>query len=160
MRMAGFLALLLVAAATRPPGAFADAVSDQKQAYKALGIDAGKKPALCNLLSTGEVESFLGKRVQAGESAGPVTGCAWRAADGTNDGILVIREARADWHPATSSAQYAKVAGIGEQAYTAYEPGLGYEAAALAANGVTLVQFSGKGSADAALKVLRIVIKR
>jgi hypothetical protein len=152
--------LLVVAAAVHPVRTQADALADQKKAYKALGINIPKQPALCHLLSIAEVEKYLGKRVQPGTSAGPVSGCAWRAADGSNDGLLVTRGARGDWYPATSSAQYAKVDGIGEKAYTAYETGLGYEASALAANGVTTVQFSGKGDAAAAVAVLRIVVKR
>jgi hypothetical protein len=158
--MRPFFAALAVIVAAYPHAGFADAVSDQKKAYKALGIDPGKKPPLCSLLSTSEVEGFLGKRVQPGDSAGPVSGCAWRAADGSNDGLLVTRDSRDNWYPATKSAQYTKVGGIGEQAYSAFEPGVGYEASALAANGVTSVQLSGKGSAADALKILRVVIKR
>jgi hypothetical protein len=152
--------LLVVGAAALPVRAQADAMADQKKAYKALGVKVPNEPALCRLLSIAEVEKYLGKRVQPGESAGPVSGCAWRAADGSNDGLLVTRGARGDWYPATSSAQYTKVDGVGEKAYTAYETGLGYEAGALAANGVTTVQFSGKGSAATALAVLRVVVKR
>jgi hypothetical protein len=149
--------LLCAAAAMHPVRSEADAMADQKKAYKALGATVPKEPALCNLLTLAEVEKYLGKRVQAGTSAGPVSGCAWRAADGSNDGLLVTRGARGDWYPPSGSK---KVEGIGEKAYTAYEAGIGYEAVALAANGVTNVQFSGKASAADALAVLRIAVKR
>jgi len=152
--------LFAVAVLAHPVRARADAVADQKKAYKALGIKVPNEPALCHLLSIAEVEKYLGKPVQPGTSAGPVSGCAWRAADGSNDGLLVTRGARGDWYPATSSAQYTNVDGIGEKAYTAYETGVGYEASALGANGVTTVQFSGKASAATAVAVLRIVVKR
>lgn len=138
----------------------ADAISDQKKAYNALGIHVGKKPSLCNLLSKAEVEKILGKPVREGTSAGSVSGCAWKAADGSNDGLLVTRERRDGWYPPTRSKSYKKVSGVGEQAYTNFEQGIGYEAMALSAKGVTGVQFSGKGSASAALDVLRIVLKR
>jgi hypothetical protein len=140
----------------------ADAVSDQKKAYNALGIDVSKnKPALCNLLTKAEVERFLGEPVREGTTAGPVvSGCAWHAANGSNDGLLVTRSARTAWYPPTYSKSYRKVAGIGDAAYTNFEDGLGYEAVARSAKGVTGVQFSGKGSAAAALGVLRIVVTR
>jgi hypothetical protein len=154
------LLFVVAAAAAYPVRVQADAMADQKKAYAALGSKIASGPALCHLLSRAEVEKYLGKRVQPGTSAGPVSGCAWRAADGSNDGLLVTRGARGDWYPATSSAQYAKVDGVGEKAYTAYETGVGYEASALAANGVTTVQFSGKASAATAVAVLRIVVKR
>jgi hypothetical protein len=141
----------------------ADAVSDQKKAFDALGISVGKKqPDMCYLASKGEVERYFGKPVHDGTSAGPVVaGCAWYAADGTNSGILVTRDARSAWHPETDWPQYKPVGGVGEKAYTAYQPGLGYEAGSLGAKGFTTVLFSGKtASAAAALAMLRVVMNR
>lgn len=155
------LSFLVIAVVAGSATVKADAVSDQKKAYKALGIDVSKnKPALCHLLSKGEVEKFLGEPVRDGTSAGPVvSGCAWHAANGSNDGLLVTRQSRNSWYPPTRSKYYKKISGLGEQAYTDYTP-IGYEATALSAKGVTSVQFSGKGSARAALDALRIVMKR
>jgi len=162
--MKGFITLsfLVIAMVAGAVAVKADAISDQKKAYKNLGIDVGKnQPALCHLLSKVEVERFIGKPVRDGTSAGPaVTGCAWHAADGSNDGVLVTRVPRDSWYPPTTSKSYKKVSGIGEQAYTNYMPGVGYEANALSAKGVTTVLLSGKGSAGTAVDALRIVIKR
>ena len=141
-------------------GVRADPVADQKKAYKAIGIKIPHPAAMCNLLTKSEVSKAIGKPVGDGESAGAAAGCAYRASDGSNDGVLVIRQARSGWYESTSANQYHAVTGVGEKAYTAYEPGLGYEANVLAANGVTNVQISGKGSADAALALARIAMKR
>jgi hypothetical protein len=162
MKLSITLALVVVAVAAGTVAVKADAVSDQKKAYKALGVNLDKhKPALCNLLSKAEVERFLGKPVHDGTSAGPVvTGCAWHATDGSNDGILVTRSARTNWYPPTTSKYYKKVSGIGDQAYTDFTPGLGYEAQARSAKGVTGVQISGKPGAQVAVDALRIAVKR
>ncbi len=72
-------ALLLIAAATLGSwaSANADAMSDQKKAYQALGKQVTSRPPLCKLLSKPEVERFVGAPVKDGGSAGPVDGCAW-----------------------------------------------------------------------------------
>jgi|GEM_PF-5728220 hypothetical protein len=161
MKIFATLSLLIAVLALTPVTAKAGPVSDQKKAYKAIGIDVGKnKPALCRLLSKSEVERVVGKPVRDGTSAGPViAGCAWHAADGSNDGLLVTRQSRDGWYPPATSKFYKKVSGIGEQAYSNYSE-VGYEAAALSAKGVTGVLISGKGTIKAAIDTLRIVLKR
>jgi hypothetical protein len=161
MKTFATLGFLIAAVAALTIAVDADAVSDQKKAYKALGIDVGKnKTALCRLLSNDEVQKFVGKPVKDGTSAGPViAGCAWHAADGSSDGMLVTRQARDGWYPPTTSKYYKKLGRIGEQAYSNYTEA-GYEANALSAKGVTGVLISGKGKGGAAIDALRIVIKR
>ena len=155
----GSLALLSFALFV-PAAVGADPVADQKKVYKALGLKIPHPPAMCNLLTKSEVSSAIGKPVGNGESAGAAAGCAYRATDGSNDGVLVIRQARSDWYESTHADQYHPVNGVGEKAYTAYEAGLGYEANVLSANGVTNVQISGKASAETALALAKIAMKR
>lgn len=160
MRLLSQRGLVLLALFALPSIACADAISDQKKAYEKLGIKLPHPPAMCSLLTKGEVARYLGKAVSDGESAGSVSGCAYRAADRSNDGVLVTRQARDAWYPPTKTSQYQSVSGVGEKAYTAFEPGLGFEAGVLASTGVTNVQFSGKGSAADALALARIAMKR
>lgn len=141
----------------------ADAMSDQKKAFQAMGIGIPKGIKMCNLLTTSEAAKALGKAVRAGVDAGPVSGCAFHAADGSNDGVLVIRNARSDWYPPTHdnySKDFRMVGGVGEKAYTVLQPGVGYEAAILNAKGITQVQMSGSGSASTALSLARIAMNR
>ena len=156
VRGTALLGFVIFAAA----GVGADPVANQKKADKPLGGNVHQPTAMCDLLTKSEVTRAIGKPVGDGESAGSVTGCAYRATDGSNDGVLIIRQARSDWYASTSANQYHAVGGVGEKAYTAYEPGIGYEANVLAPSGVTNVQISGKASAEAALALARIAMKR
>jgi hypothetical protein len=161
MKIVTTTAVLAIAVIAATALARADAVSDQKKAYKALGTDLSKnRPALCKLLSKSEVERFLGEPVHDGSSAGPVvSGCVWHAVSNASTGILVTRSQGGGWYPPTASRNYKNVRGIGQQAFTNSDE-VGYEASARDAKGVTYVLFSGKGNTRAALDALRIVMKR
>lgn len=157
------IALLALVALT-PAIARADAVSDQKKALKAMGMGIPKGVKMCQLLTPGEAGKFLGKPVRPGVDAGAADGCAFHAADGSNDGVLVMRGARGDWYPPSKPSSYTKefrmVNGVGEKAYTVLNLGVGYEAAVLSAKGITQVQMSGKAPADAALALVRMAMNR
>ena len=150
------LALLILV----PVIARADAVSDQKKAYEKMGIKIPHPPAMCNLVTASEASRAIGKAVKAGESAGPLSGCAYKAADGSNDGILVTRGDRSDWYPPTTAAGYRTISGLGEKAYVANEMSIGYEAAVMTAKGLTSVLVAGSKSPDAALALVRIAMSR
>ena len=153
--LAGLLASVIALSAV----AGADAVSDQKKVYKTLGIDLSKnKPALCHLLSKAEVERYLGEPVHDGTPTAVVSGCAWHAVGDASKGILVTRRS-GGWYPPTNSPNYKNVTGVGRQAFTNRDE-VGYEASARDAKGVTNVLMSGKGSAAAALSLLRLAMKR
>ena len=151
---------LLALVTFAPVAVSADAMSDQKKALQAMGYKIPHPPAMCNLVKQSEAAHYLGKPVKAGESAGIDSGCAYRAADGSNDGLLVVRHERGDWYPSKKNPQYRSVSGVGEQAYTSLEPSLGCEAGVLNARGTTIVQMSGKASADTALALARIAMNR
>lgn len=151
---------LVACLALVPVAANADAKSDQLKAYKKMGITIPHPPALCNLITKSEAARFLGTPVRDGESAGPLSGCAYRTLADANAGLLVTRGERGDWYPPKNSKRYANVQGIGERAYTDYTDGLGYEATALNAKGVTSIQMSGKGNASTAIGLLRIAMNR
>ncbi len=161
-RVSTLCALLFIGTIAGSAAVKADAVSDQKKIYKALGVDLSKnKPALCNLLSKAEVEQYLGKPVRDGTSAGPVvTGCAWVAADGSGDGILVTRDPGAITYPPTHSKSYKPLAGFGDKAYTNYDLS-GSTAEGHNAKGATevLIQRSGNNT-RAAVDALRAAMKR
>jgi hypothetical protein len=151
---------LVACLALIPVAANADAKSDQLKAFKKMGIGIPHPPALCNLITKSEAARFLGEPVRDGESAGPISGCAYRSIVDANAGVLVTRGERSDWYPPTNSKHYAPVQGIGEHAYTDYTDGLGYEATALNSKGVTSIQMSGKGNASRAIGMLRIAMNR
>jgi hypothetical protein len=131
------VALVVIAQLATSVAVNADAVADQKKAYQLMGKDLKNTPAMCKLLSKSEAERFLGQPMKNGESAGPVvTGCAYYAVDGSGNGLLVTRAERSSWHPETSMPQYKIAGGVGEQAYTFFFQGVGYEADGLSAKGV------------------------
>src|ERR1700736_5290809 len=144
MKMFAALAFLVITLTTVSAAVKADAVSDQKKAYKAHGIDKAmgidlnkNKPALCKLLTKADATRFLGKPVREGESAGPVlSGCAYHAADGSNDGILVSRDTPGYWPSPAQLKSYKAVAGVGDKAYT-YVDVSGSNASAKSSKGVT-----------------------
>jgi hypothetical protein len=143
-----------------PVAAHADAMSDQQKAYKMMGIHIPHPPAMCGLISKGEAARFLGTPVRDGESAGPLSGCAYHSVTDPNVGLLVTRDKRDSWYPPTNDKGYAAIHGVGERAYTMFNAGLGYEATALNAKGVTSIQLAGKGSASTAIGLLRIAMNR
>ena len=160
MKIVAALASLTIATVATAAAAHADAMSDQKKAYDALGIHIPHPPALCRLMSKAEVARFVGGPVKDGVSAGPVAGCAWYLADGSSDGLLVMRGPRGDMYPPTREPSYKKVGGVGERAYTVHTA-TGYEADAMTAKGITTVIMRAKGaSTDKALAALRVVMNR
>ena len=160
MKTIAALAFVTIATVAASTAANADAVSDQKKAYQALGIQIKNQPPLCKLMSKAEVERFVGGPVKDGVSAGPVAGCAWYMADGSSDGMLVTRSPRGEMYPPTTEPSYKKITGVGEKAYTVHTA-VGYQADAMNAKGITSVVMRAKGaSTDKALAVLRMVMNR
>ncbi len=155
-RALALLALLTLA----PAVANADAMSDQKKAFDKMGIKVPHPPAMCDLLTAGEVTRSIGKPVKPGESAGSISGCAYKAADGSNDGVLVSRGSRDAWYPPAKEPTYRTVGGLGEKAYVANEMSIGYEAVVLSAKGITQVLVAGSKSPDKALALVRIAMNR
>ncbi len=121
------IAFLVLTIAMAPLAARADAVSDQKKAFKAAGYHGydeilNRKPNSdrCKLLSKSEAEHFLGKPVGKIEPDAITSGCAYHAADGSGDGLLVSRDPnRSSWYP---TSQDRAVSGVGEKAYTNTAP--------------------------------------
>jgi hypothetical protein len=160
MKFTATVSAVLVSMIAASAAAGADAVSDQKKAYKTLGLDPGKnKPGFCKLLSKAEVERFLGEPVHDGTSPPVVTGCVWHTVSDASKGLLVTRSTGGGWYPPTASKSYKNVTGIGRQAFSNVNE-LGYEASARDAKAVTYVLLSGKGNVATALSVLRLVMKR
>ncbi len=158
MKTLATLALATLATVAAPAAANADAMSDQKKAYDAIGIKVPGTPPLCKIMSKAEVERFLGGPVKDGVS-GPMGGCAWYLVKSSSDGMFVMRDKRAPLsHP--SDPSYKKVTGVGEQAYTVHAA-YGYEADGLNAKGVTIViMHADNASAAKALAVLRVAMSR
>ena len=162
MKTLATLALVTLAVVAMSTAAKADAVSDQKKAYQALGIKIKPGAKLCKLLTKSEVERLVGGPVKDGAQPGPADGCYWAAA-GPNPGLLVTREPGThlqDYSRFPQFSQYKKINGVGMQAFTIHSAS-GDQADGLNAKGVTSVIVSGNGaSAAKALAVLRIVINR
>jgi hypothetical protein len=158
MKTLATLALATFATVAASAAANADAMSDQKKAYNAIGIKVHGTPPLCKLMSKAEVERFLGGPVKDGVS-GPMGGCAWYLVKSPSDGMFVMRNPRAPLdHP--SDPSYRKVTGVGEQAYTVHAA-YGYEADALNAKGVTsVIMHTDTANAAKALAVLRVAMNR
>jgi hypothetical protein len=158
------LALVVLTSAV----AHADAISDQKKAYKAMGVPIPDKsaPPMCNLLTKDEAARYLGKPVGDCGSAGPNPGCGYGAVDGSKAGILVTRTPRSDWDLKyiQGDKHYRAVHDLGEQAYTMEETvgdhRVGYSAGVLGPNGVTEVTLVGQYDESTALAVVRLVMKR
>jgi hypothetical protein len=136
--------------------ASADAMTDYLNQLKKGA--ANKDPKLCRFLTKDEVARYLGEPVQSGTPGG--SGCIWFAVKGS-DQVTVTRVAGRDTVTTPKNLrQYQAVSGVGERAFTAYNPRLGYWAQAYSGGNTTNVYVEGGGKAAAALALLKIAIQR
>lgn len=133
-----------------------DAMTDYfKQLQKGA---VNKDPKQCRFLTKDEVARYLGEPVGAGSPNG--TGCIWSALKGS-DQVTVTRAAGRDTVTTPKNLrQYKAVSGVGERAFTAYNPMLGYWAQGYNGRGTTNVYVLGRDKAAAALALLKLAIQR
>ncbi len=164
-----FIALVLVAGvAGHASQVKADAMSDQKKVYKALGGKTEIGPGKCTIFTKSDAERFFKAPVVHVETEMDKTDCAWGLAKNPSAGVLVSRASRSAWYPPrpgdTATSQIHHVTGVGENAYTSYmNAGAGgiYSAGVLTSKGVTSVALNEKaGNAATALAIARMVMNR
>jgi hypothetical protein len=159
------IALVLVAGVAGHAGQVkADAISDQKKVYKALGAEIQPETEKCTIFTKSDAERVLGGPVVHLETDMVKSACAYGRANDHTVGLTVDRGPRSNWTiPKTNSSYYNQVhhvKGVGQDAYTLYNNGLGYEADVLTPKGVITVNLSGVGNASTALSVARMVMNR
>lgn len=163
------IALVLVAAvAGHASQVKADAISDQKKAYKALGVKIQPQTEKCTIFTKSDAERVFGAPVVHVETEMDKTDCAYGLAKNPSAGVNVSRGPRSDWYPprsgTTGVSQIHHVTGVGENAYTYYaNAGAGglYTADVLTSKGVTSVVLAeGAGNAATALTIARMVMNR
>ena len=146
----------------------ADAMADQKAAFKKMGIKFEKKANKCTFFRQADAERALHGPVVFLPNEVDPTICAWGLARDSSIGVNVSREPRSSWYPPkpgdAATSQVRHVAGVGENAYTAYMnagPGGVYSAVVLTPKGVTDVELTEKaGNAATALAIARSVMNR
>ena len=162
-------ALVFVAGVTGHAGpANADAISDQKKAYKAMGIKVQPFNDKCTIFTKSDAERVLHAPVVHVETEMDKNDCAWGLAKDSSVGVLVSRGSRSDWYPpkpdTTGVSKVHHVTGVGDDAYTYYaNAGAGgiYTADVLTSKGVTSVTVAEKaGNADTALSIARMAMNR
>jgi hypothetical protein len=157
------VALVLISAVAGHAGqAKADAISDQKKAFEQHGIKIEFEK--CTIFTKSDAERVLGGPVVHTETEADKTACAYNRASDSTVGLNVSREPRSSWTiPKTDSSYYDQVQhveGVGEDAYTLHNKGLGYEADVLTPKGVISVVMANCGNAATALSVARMVMNR
>ena len=146
----------------------ADAMSDQKKAFKAAGIKLAPNSKTCTIFTKSDAERVFRQPVVHVETEYDKTDCAYGLAKDPSVGVNVSRGSRDDWYPpkpgTTAVSQIRHVSGVGENAYTYYaNAGAGgiYNADVLTSKGVTSVTLAeGAGNADTALAIARMVMNR
>lgn len=163
------IALVLVAGvAGQATQVKADAIADQKKAFKAAGYNLQPKTEKCTIFTKSDAERVFRAPVVHVETEMDKTDCAWGLAKNSSVGVLVSRGSRSDWYPprsgTTGVSQIHHVTGVGENAYTYYaSAGAGglYTADVLTSKGVTSVTLAeGAGNAATALTIARMVMNR
>ena len=159
--------VLVVGVAGHAAQVKADAISDQKKAYKALGvkIPQGDK---CTIFTKSDAERVFRAPVVHVETEMAKTDCAYGLAKNPSAGVNVSRGPRSDWYPPDPKvavySQIHHVTGVGENAYTYYaNAGAGgiYSAQVLNSKGVTSVTLAERaGNAATALEIARMVMNR
>lgn len=164
-----FIALVLFAGVAGHAGQVrADAISDQKKAYKALGVKIQPGTEKCTIFTKSDAEHVFGTPVVHVETEMNKTDCAWGLAKNPSAGVVVSRGSRSDWYPprsgTTGVSRIHHVTDVGENAYTYYaNAGAGglYTADVLTSKGVTSVTLAeGAGNAAKALEIARMVMNR
>jgi hypothetical protein len=136
--------------------ALADAMDDYlKQLKKGA---AHKDPKLCRFLTKDEVARYLGEPVRDGSPGG--SGCIWFAVKGSDQVTVTRVEGRDTVTTPKNLSQYKTVSGVGERAFTAYNPMLGYWAQGYNGRGTTNVYVQGRDKSAAALALLKLAIQR
>lgn len=126
---------------------------------KQLAKGAVKKdPKLCRFLTKDEVARNLGEPVQAGSPGG--SGCIWSALKGSDQVTVTRAPGRDTVTTPRNLSQYKAVSGVGERAFTAYNPMLGYWAQGFNGRDTTNVYVLGRGKAAAALALLKLAMQR
>jgi hypothetical protein len=157
------IALALVAGvAGHASSAKADAISDQKKVFKTMGVMPEFEK--CTIFTKSDAERVLGGPVVHTETEADKTACAYSRVGSSNVGLNVSREPRSSWSvPKADSSYYTDVhhvTGVGQDAYTVYNKGLGYEADVLTPKGVIVVIMANYGNANTALSIARTVMNR
>lgn len=163
------IALVLVAGvAGHADQVKADAMADQKKAFKAAGIKIPSNSEQCTIFTKNDAERVFRAPVVHVETELDKTDCAYGLAKNPSVGVVVSRGSRSNWYPprpgTTSVSQIHHVTGVGENAYTYYaNAGAGgvYTADVLTSKGVTSVTLAeGAGNATTALTIARMVMNR
>ncbi len=157
------IALVLVAGvASHASQAKADAISDQKKAFEQHGIKI--KFEKCTIFTKSDAERVLGGPAVHTETEADKTACAYNRATDSTVGLNVSREPRSSWKIPIENNSYVDqvqhVKGVGQDAYTLHNKGLGYEADVLTPKGVIVVVMANCGNAATALSVARMVMNR
>lgn len=117
----------------------------------------------CSIFTKSDAERILGGPVVHTETEADKTACAYNRANQSTVGVNVSREPRSSWTTPTGNTyvdHVQHVKGVGQDAYTLHNKGLGYEADVLTPNGVIVVVLANYGNATTALSVARMVMNR
>ncbi len=169
-------ALVLISAVAGHAGPVnADAMSDQKKAFKATGVNPlGAKPSECTIFTRSDAERVFHAPVVYFDSdftEYSKTPCAWTLRPKDWDFAVLVSRGKEPFIPPQAendgglqTSQVRHVKGVGQDAYTSYlhsSTGGMYEAMVLTSKGVTNVMLGEKaGNADTTLAIARITVDR